>query len=169
MSCFNGSTVVNTCIPVPGATAEDATYVIDLTQYLCGNRKVCANSSFPIAAVLNYQVVSVDNVGNGAYNANIFITGQVSYKPYKSGNNYCPCEDNCYRTDNVWATVSVPITVADAPAVTAGDCKCAATNLSDCCSVSNAVSIVTSFNVVSKAAAASDGGSSVSPSVRNAK
>ena len=158
MSCNNsnnGSTFVNTCIPVPGATAEDATYVIELTHFLCGNRKVCANSAFPIAASLNYQVLSVDDVGNGAYNANIFITGQVSYKPYRSGcNNTCDCEDNCYRNDNVWATVSVPVTTAEAPLITAGTTKCAATNLRDCCSVSNAVSIVTSFNVGTKAAAA---------------
>ena len=155
-NCNNGSTYVNTCIPVPGATAEDATYVIELTHFLCGNRKVCANSAFPIAANLNYQVLSVQDVGNGAYNANIFITGQVSYKPYRSGyNGGCECEDNCYRNDNVWATVSVPVTTADAPLITAGVTNCAATNLRDCCSVSNAVSIVTSFNVGTKSAGAS--------------
>lgn len=161
--CNSGSTYVNTCIPVPGATATDATYVIDLTHYLCGNRKVCANSAFPIAATLNYQVVSVDSLGNDSYNANIFITGQVSYKPYQSGSNSCGCSDNCYRNDNVWATVSVPVTSETAPTITAGVCKCAATNLRDCCSVSNAVSIVTSFNVASTA------GASVNPNTRNAK
>jgi len=148
MAC-NGSTVINTCIPVPGATATDATYVLDLTHYLCGNRKVCANSAFPIAANLNYQVLSVDDLGDGAYNANLFITGQVSYKPYRNGNNSCGCEDNCYKTDNIWASLSVPVTTATAPTITAGTCKCEATNLRDCCSVSNAVSIVTSFNVTS--------------------
>lgn len=146
-NCNNGSTFINTCIPVPGATATDADYVIELTHYLCGNRKVCANSAFPIAATLNYQVLSIDDVGNGVYNANIFITGQVSYKPYRCGNNACGCEDNCYRNDNVWATVSVPVTSETMPTITAGTCKCAAANLRDCCSVSNAVSIVTSFNV----------------------
>ena len=147
--CNNGTTNVNTCIPVPGATATDATYVIDLTHYLCGNRKVCANSAFPIAANLSYQVLSVDDLGNDAYNANIFITGQVSYKPYRCGGNNYGCEDNCYRTDNIWATVSVPVTTATAPTITAGTCKCMPTNMSECCSVSNAVSIVTSFNVAS--------------------
>lgn len=149
MNCNrNGETYVNTLLPVPGGSATDTDYVIDLTHYLCGNRKVCANSAFPIAANLNYQVLSVDEVGD-AFVANIFITGQVSYKPYRPGCNQCGCEDNCYRTDNIWATVAVPVTAAATPTVTGGAVKCAATNLRDCCSVSNAVSLVTSFNVTS--------------------
>lgn len=149
MNCNrNGETYVNTLVPVPGGTATDTDYVIDLTHFLCGNRKVCANSAFPIACDLKYQVLSVEAVGD-AFVANIFITGQVSYKPYRQCCNQCGCEDNCYRTDNIWATVSVPVTTADIPTVTGGAVKCAATNMRDCCSVSNAVSLVTSFNVAS--------------------
>ena len=149
----NGETYINTLVPVPGATADSASYVLELTHYLCGNRKVCASSAFPIAANLNYQVLSVDELGKGVYNANIFITGQVSYKPYRNGCNSCGCEDNCYRTDNVWVTLSVPVTTSDVPTITPGICKCAAANLRDCCTVSNAVSINTSFLVESPAAA----------------
>ena len=147
MSNRNGETYVNTLVPVPGGTATDTDYVIDLTHYLCGNRKVCANSAFPISCNLNYQVLSVDAVGD-AFVANIFITGQVNYKPYRCGNQ-CGCGDDCFRSDNIWATVSVPVTTAAIPTVTGGAVKCAATNLRDCCSVSNAVSLVTSFNVTS--------------------
>lgn len=149
----NGETYINTLVPVPGATADSASYVVDLIHYLCGNRKVCANSAFPIACNLNYQVLSVDEVGKGVYNANIFVTGQVSYKPYRSGCNSCGCEDNCYRNDNVWVTLSVPVTSQETPTITPGICKCAAANLRDCCSVSNAVSVTTSFLVESPAAA----------------
>ena len=148
MSCNrNGETYVNTLVPVPGGSATDTDYVIDLTHYLCGNRKVCANSAFPISCNLNYQVLSVDAVGD-AFVANLFISGQVNYKPYRCGNQ-CGCDDNCYRSDNVWATVSVPVTTSATPTITGGTVKCAATNLRDCCSVSNAVSLVTSFNVTS--------------------
>ena len=157
MSCNNGETYVNTLVPVPGATAEQASYSLDLTHTLCGNRRVCANSAFPIAANLNYQVLSVDELGKGVYNANIFITGQVSYKPYRNGSNYCGCEDNCYKTDNIWVSLSVPVTTADVPTITPGICKCEATNLRDCCTVSNAVRIETSFMVESPAAAQTDG------------
>ena len=81
MSCNrNGETYVNTLVPVPGGSATDTDYVIDLTHYLCGNRKVCANSAFPISCNLNYQVLSVDAVGD-AFVANLFISGQVNYKP----------------------------------------------------------------------------------------
>lgn len=144
---YNGLTQVNTCIPVPGATATEASYVLDLTHFLCGNRKVCTTSAFPIAASLNYQVLSVDEVGDGVYNCNIFVTGQVSYKPYRQGCQNCGCEDNCYRTDNIWASLSVPVTAATTPTVTPGVCKCQAANLRDCCPVGNAVSVVTSFTV----------------------
>ena len=155
MSCNcnrNGETYINTLVPVPGATADAASYVLDLTHYLCGNRKVCASSAFPIAANLNYQVISVEEVGKGVYNANIFVTGQISYKPYRNGNTCCGCEDRCYKTDNIWASLSVPVTTADVPTITPGICKCAATNLRDCCSVSNAVEITTSFLVESPVA-----------------
>ena len=91
------------------------------------------------------------------YNANIFVTGQVSYKPYHNGNNACGCENHCYKTDNVWVSLSVPVTTSDIPTITPGITKCAATNLRDCCSVSNAVEIVTSFLVESPAAAQTDG------------
>lgn len=144
----NGETYVNTLVPVPGGTATDTDYVIDMTHYLCGNRKVCANSAFPISCNLNYQVLSVDAVGD-VYVANIFISGQVNYKPYRNGSNACGCDDNCYKTDNIWASISVPVTTAATPTVTGGAVRCAATNLRDCCSVSNAVSLVTSFNVTS--------------------
>jgi len=144
---MNGLTRVNTLVPVPGATATDASYVLDLTHYLCGNRKVCASGAFPIAANLNYQVLSVESVGNDVYNCNIFVSGQVSYKPYRQGCQNCGCEDNCYRQDNIWATISVPVTANTIPTITAGVCQCAATEMRDCNPLSNAVSIVTSLNV----------------------
>ena len=144
----NGETFINTLVPVPGGTATDTDYVIDMTHYLCGNRQVCANSSFPISCNLNYRVLSVEAVGD-AFVANIFISGQVSYKPYRSGNGYCGCEDNCYKTDNIWATCAVPVTTAATPTVTGGAVNAQAANLRDCCSVSDAVSLVTSFNVTS--------------------
>lgn len=67
MNCNrNGETYVNTLVPVPGGSATDTSYVIDLTHFLCGNRKVCANSAFPISCNLNYQVLSVEAVGDAS-------------------------------------------------------------------------------------------------------
>ena len=148
MACnSNGQTYVNTCIPAPGATATDATYVVDLTHYTCGNRKLCANGAYPVSAVLNYRVIGTpQSVGNDAYVVDVLITGTCSYMPYRNGQNQCgTC--NCPVTENVWATVSVPVSSATAPSVTAGDVIATPTNLRDCCSITNAVSLVGSFNL----------------------
>ena len=145
MSCnSNGLAYVNTCIPVPGATAETATYVIDLTYYLCGNRKLCINGAYPLVSNLNYTPQKVENVGNKSFNCDILISGTVTYMPYVCGGNSC---NVCPRTENIWASVSVPVTAVDMPTITAGTCVTSPTNVKDCCSVTNAVSITSSFNI----------------------
>lgn len=155
MSCnVNGQTYVNTLSPVPGATATDATYVADLTHYTCGNRKICANGAYPVTGDLKYRAVGVpQSVGNDAYVLDVLITGTCTYMPYRYGqqNNCC----NCPVTENVWATVSVPVSSETIPTITAGDVIATPTNLKDCCSLTNAVSLVCSFNLASTAAAAS--------------
>jgi hypothetical protein len=149
MACnsnLNGQTFVNTLAPAAGATAASATYVVDLTHYTCGNRKICANGAYPITADLSYRLSgSPQSVGNDTYVQDILITGTCTYMPYRNGQNACGC--GCPVTENVWATVSVPVSSATAPTLTAGDTIAAPTNLRDCCNVTNAVSLVGSFNV----------------------
>lgn len=147
MNCNNnnGMTYVNTCIPAPGATATDATYVCDLTHYMCGNRKVCTNAAYPITADLNYQVRSVESVGNDTYNCEILCYGTCTYMPYKQGCG--SCYTPCPQTDNIWAVLSVPVTASTTPTITAGTCSCSPANVRDCCNVTNTISITTSFNV----------------------
>jgi len=145
---YNGQTFVNTCIPAPGATATNATYVVDLTHYNCGNRKLCANGAYPVTANLSFKAVGApQSVGNDAYVQDILITGTVTYMPYRNGQGSCGCGCNCPVTENIWATVSVPVSSATAPTVTAGETIAAPTNLRDCCSITNAESIVGSFNL----------------------
>ena len=145
---MNGQTYVNTCIPVPGATAADASYVVDLTHYTGGNRKLCANGAYPVTGDLKYKAVGTpQQVGEGAWVQDILITGTCTYMPYRQGQDRCGCGCNCPVTENIWATVSVPVASATAPTVTAGDVIASPTNLRDCCSVTNAVSLVGSFNL----------------------
>jgi hypothetical protein len=148
MSCYNnGQTLVNTCIPAPGATATSATYVVDLTHYTCGNRKICANGAYPVTADLNYRVMGTpESVGNDTYQCDVFISGTVTYMPYVCGQDNCGC-NVCPRTENIWATVSVPVTSDTIPTVTKGLAMAQPTNLKDCCSITNAISIVDSFNL----------------------
>jgi hypothetical protein len=150
MACnnnYNGQTYVNTCIPAPGASATDATYVVDLTHYTCGNRKICANGSYPTTGILNYRIVGApQSVGNDTYQVDVLITGSVTYMPYRSGSDQCGC-NVCPVTENVWATVSVPVSSATVPTVTQGEVIASPTNLKDCSSLTNAVSLVGSFNL----------------------
>ena len=149
MACYNnGQTYVNTCIPAPGATATDATYVVDLTHYLCGNRKLCANAAYPVTGDLVYKAIGAPQaVGNDTYVQDILITGTCTYMPYRNGQGQYGCDCACPRTENVWATVSVPCGSATTPTITAGEVIAAPTNMKDCCSVTNAVSMVGSFNL----------------------
>ena len=149
MACnnYNGQTFVNTCIPAPGATATAATYVVDLTHYTCGNRKICANGAYPVTADLKYKAVGAPQaVGNDAYVQDVLITGTCTYMPHKNNQN-CGCGCNCPVTENIWATVSVPVASDTAPTVTAGETIASPTNLKDCCNITNAVSLVGSFNL----------------------
>lgn len=145
---YNGQTYVNTCIAAPGATATDATYVVDLTHYTCGNRKICANGAYPVTGDLKYRAVGTpQSVGNDTYVQDILITGDVTYMPYRYGQSGASCPCNCPVTENIWASVSVPVSSATAPTVTAGDVIASPTNMKDCCSITNAVSLVGSFNL----------------------
>ena len=156
MACYNnGQTYVDTCIAAPGSTATEATYVVDLTHYTCGNRKICANGAYPITGDLNYKALGLPQpVGNDTYVVDVLITGTCTYKPYRNGQSQCGGGCNCPVTENVWATVSVPVTTATAPTIVAGnDVIASPTNMKDCCSITNAVSLVGSFNVTAGAAA----------------
>lgn len=144
----NGRTYVNTVTPVPGATATNATYVIDLTHYTCGNRKICANGSYPLTCNLGFRVYNAPrDVGNSAYVVDILISGTVTYLPYKYGQSQCGCGCQCPVTENVWAIVSVPVASDATPTLTAGSVIASPTGMQDCCSVTNAMSLVCSCNL----------------------
>ena len=149
MACnSNGRTYVNTVIPVPGATATDATYCIDLTHYSCGNRKICANGAYPLTCNLNYQVYNAPrSIGNDSYVVDILASGTVTYLPYKCGQSQCGCGCECPVTENVWAIVSVPVASATVPTITAGTVLASPTGMRDCCNVTNAMSLVGCFNL----------------------
>lgn len=149
MNCNNGRTFLNSILPVPGATAADATYVVDLTHYTCGNRKICANGAYPVTGQLNYQAQGAPRaVGNDAYVLDVLITGTCTYMPYKSGQGQCGCGcPVCPVTENVWAVVSVPVASDAIPTITAGTVIATPTNMRDCCSITDAISLVGSFNL----------------------
>lgn len=150
-NCKNGQTYLNSCIPVSGGTAASTTYLIDMTHYTCGNRKLCTSSFYPPAANLNYQVVGTpQSVGDAVYVCDMLITGTVTYMPYRRGQQCGCCA--CPITENIYCTVSVPVSSDAVPTLTGGSPVIASpTNVQDCCNVTNAMSIVCSVTVATGA------------------
>lgn len=157
-NCKNGTTEIDALTAYPGATPADANYLINLTHWTCGNRKICVNGFFPITANLNYQVMGTPNdLGDGNYCCDVLCTGTVTYMPYKCGcNQQCPC-NQCPETDNIFVTMCVPCSSATVPTITAGKAVATPSDVKDCCNVTNAVGIAASFNVSTTTTANTDG------------
>lgn len=145
--CKNGKTDVVFLTAVPGGTATDATYLLNLKHYTCGNRKVCANERIPITSDLNYQVLGTPyNVGNDTYCCNVLCYGTVVYVPYKCGNNNCSCTP-CQVQDNIYTTICVPCSSTTIPTITKGNVIANPTDLINCTDITNVIGLNTTFNV----------------------
>lgn len=145
--CKNGTTVVDFLTAIPGGEAANANYLLNLTHWTCGGRKLCANGMYPIAANLSYQVQGTPvSLGNGTYCCEVAVIGNVTYMPYRCGDNACGC-NQCPVTDNIFTTLCVPCSSAAVPTITGGAVVAVPTELRDCCAVTNAVSLTTSINV----------------------
>ena len=140
MACSSnsGNTYLNSLVPYPGSTGTEASYLINLSHYTCGGRRICSVEAFPVTANLNYAVQSVSNVGDGLYYANILATGSVSYKPNCA---------NCPVSEPIYAFLSVPLTAATVPTVEAGACLCSLDGISCSCNTASKVSINAAFSV----------------------
>ena len=148
-NCKNGTTEVDFLTLVPGGTAADANYLLNMTHYCCGGRKICANGMYPITANMAYQVQGAPvSLGNDAYCCEVAVTGTVTYMPYRNGEGCCT---PCMVTDNIFATLCVPCSSAAVPTVTGGSVVAVPTNVRDCCNTTNAVGLTTSINVATGA------------------
>ena len=148
MNCNNGKTLVEYLTPVPGGTAADATYLLALDHFTCGNKKLCTQEVFPVTADLKATALgSPVDVGNGSYCQEVLISGTCTYMPY-----VCGCQCNvCPRTENVYCTICVPCSAATTPTLTIGTSVASPTNVQPCCNVTNAIAITTTINVTTGA------------------
>lgn len=145
MSCNNGKTNVVSLTTIPGGTAANASYLLQLEHFLCGNRKLCINDAYPLVSDLKFTPVGTPvSVGNGAYCCEVAVTGTVTYMPYA-----CGC--GCARQDQVFCSICVPCSAATVPTITGGTAVVAPTNVQPCCNITNAVAITTSLNVTTGA------------------
>lgn len=140
----NGKTIVEYLTPVPGGTAENATYQVALDHFTCGNKKLCTQEVFPVTADLKFTPLgSPVNVGNSSYCQEVLCSGSCTYMPFKCG---CQC-GTCPVTENIYCTFCVPCSSATTPTLTAGTAVAAPTNVQPCCSITNAIAITTTVNV----------------------
>lgn len=148
--CRNGETVLTSLAVVPTGTqsATSQEYMLDLTHYLCGNRKVCIGGNYPLQGVLNFTLDGAPvSVGNDAYAVTVNVTGSVNYKPYVQGCcNVCPKQDfvGLKLTIPVYSATGVPtVTLSTAGSVV----NTTAIATQDCCSITNEVRMLTSLIV----------------------
>ena len=144
-NCNNGKTFIDFLTTIAGGTAADATYLLSLTHYNCGNRKLCTSEVFPITSDLKFTPIGVpQSVGNDAYCCDVLCSGTVTYLPYVCGRSCC---NVCPVTDNIYCTFCVPCSSTTVPTITAGTVVASPTNVQPCCNITNAVSLSVSFNV----------------------
>ena len=149
MNCNNnGKTFVVSLTTVPGGTAADASYLLQLDHYTCGNRKLCTQEVFPVTADLKATPIGAPvSVGNDTYCQEVLISGSCTYMPYQCG---CQC-NQCPRTENIYCTICVPCSAATIPSLAIGQSVASPTNVQPCCNVTNCVAITTTLNVATGA------------------
>ena len=145
----NGKTFVVSLTTIPGGTAANANYQLQLDHYLCGNRKLCSQGEvFPVTADLKATAIGLPvDIGNGSYCQEVLISGTCTYMPYQCG---CMC-NICPRTENIYTTICIPCSSAASPTLAIGKSVAAPTNVKPCCSITNCVAITTSLNVTTAA------------------
>lgn len=147
MNCSkNGKTFVVSLTTVPGGTAANASYLLALDHYTCGNKKLCTQEVFPVTADLKATAVGLPvDVGNGTFCQEVLVSGTVTYMPYRCG---CSCQCNvCPVSENIYTTICVPCSSAVTPTLTVGTTVASPTNVVPCENITNCVAITTTLNV----------------------
>ena len=145
MNCNNnGKTFVVSLTTVPGGTAANADFLLQLDHYTCGNRKLCTQEVYPVSATLQATPLgSPVDVGQGNFCQEVLVTGTCTYMPYTCG---CQC-NVCPRTDNIYTTICVPCSSNVTPKVGIEKAVASPTNVKPCCSITNCIAITTTINV----------------------
>lgn len=133
------------------ASTTASLFGLSLMHILCENRRICINSSFAPTANLNYSVGTIQAVGNDVYAVEVFISGTITYLPYRAVPSGCtPCGNVCPKSEPIYAKVVVYVYSATAPSITvtgSGVVVVNPTNVDDCSTVTNAVQLTTEFTL----------------------
>ena len=55
--CNNGKTIVEYLTPVTGGTAANATYLLALDHFTCGNKKLCVTDAYLVSADVKFTPI----------------------------------------------------------------------------------------------------------------
>ena len=144
----NGKTYVNFLTPVPGGSATSASYLLNLTHFTCGNKKMCVNSAdgFPAASNLEVQVLGAPRLipNTGTYCCDVRCICTLTYQQVWG----CGCcENTCLQDEKVAAIVCVPVTSAEIPNVTEMGVIASPANVNCGCHSTNECSLSISFTL----------------------
>ena len=150
-NCKNGADAKDFLTLAPGGTATDATYVLGLTHYTCGGRKMLvADPTHPVVCNLTIKALGTPvDVGNGTYCQECQIYGTVTYKPCGScvpREEYVTFQDCLPCSSTTTPTVTIGTVVASPKPITYYQ-----NNGCGCCSgtypCTNRIAITTSVNI----------------------
>ena len=152
MNCNNnGKTFPVALTTLPGGTAADANYLLQLDHYTCGGKKLCTQETFPVTADLKATPIGLPvalPVGDTTqYCQEVLISGTCTYMPFVCG---CQC-GICPQTENIYCTICVPCSAATTPTLTAGKAVAAPTNVRPCSNVTKCIAITLALNVATGA------------------
>lgn len=150
----DGQTILTkNVVPNAKAASGGTIYALDFLHYLCHNRRICVNSQYPLSGSVSFNVGEITSIGQSVYAVVINYVGSITFIPYQK------CVPTSCCTDKIPCAVSEPIFGSEVfyvfsettPTVTV-DTTGAITvvepaNITDCCTVTNAVNIYTTMTV----------------------
>lgn len=146
----NGETKLDFMSLIPGGTADNANYLIGLTQYICNNRQMpVSDAEYPVTANLAATVLGVSTDLTNGYCCEVLLSGTATYRP-------CGCCEP--KTVFINKQLCVPCPSAATPTVSVGKVAAqpeAIINPNSCCNsaytCTNRMAITTTINVTAAA------------------
>ena len=146
----NGETKLDFMSLIPGGTADNANYLIGLTQYTCNNRQMPVNDAeYPVSANLTAAVIGTPQDLTNGFCCEVLISGTATYRPCGS------CEP---KTVFVAKQFCIPCASATPPTISVGKVVAqpeVLQNSNGCCKTTvpctNCIALTTTINVTTAA------------------
>ena len=151
INLYGNATAVASVVAFSPTSTTAALFGLSLTHILCNNRRICVNPSFTPTANLNYSIGSITAVGNDVYAVEVLMSGNLTYLPHRPVPCGCtPCGDICPVSEPIYSKVIVYVYSTTVPIITvagSGTIVVNPANVADCCTITNAVQLLTEFTL----------------------